>query len=360
MATPPPSVTVSPVDAARAAYHHTRSQLFPIRLEKWLVLGLLAFLDQCGRAFRGGGGSSGGGEGHGPGGWPPDLGHVGAWLQRASEWLAAHATLVALGAVLGLLVFGVVAAVVLWVNARGVFMYADVVATGRAEVSRPWRQHAAAASSYFGWSLGITFAIVFTLLFAAGLVVVTVFAFVAGRLQGTGGWLILAAMLPVLVLLALALPLLALAGLALRDFVAPLQTRHGAALRRRGSPARVAGRRAARRVRPLPAPQAARRGRDRARRRHRRLPHLLPRLPAGRDADGLPAALPLRAGAVAHAAPADGLRRRRAPRRPESRTGGYPSSVSRTRRPSRSCVKGLGRKCTSSSARPRRARSSPA
>jgi len=230
MASPPPSVTVSPVDAARAAYHHTRSQLFPIRVEKWLVLGLLAFLDQCGRAFRGGGGSTGGGHGHGtggPGGWPPDLGQVSEWLQRASEWLAAHAALLALGAVLGLLVFGVVAAAVLWVNARGVFMYADAVATGRAELSRPWRQHAAAASSYFGWSLGITFAIVFTMLFAGGLVLATVFAFVAGRLQGTGGWLILAAMVPVLVLLALALPLLGLAGLALRDFVAPLQLATG-------------------------------------------------------------------------------------------------------------------------------------
>ena len=230
MASPPLSVTVSPVDAARAAYHHTRSQLFPIRLEKWLVLGLLAFLDQCGRAFRGGGGSSGGRNGHGtggPGGWPPDLDQVSAWLQRASEWLAAHAAILALGAVLGLLVFGVVLAVVLWVNARGVFMYADAVATGRAEVSRPWRQHAAAASSYFGWSLGITFAIVFTMLLAGGLVVATVFAFVAGRLQGTGGWLILAAMLSVLILVALGLPLLALAGLALRDFVAPLQLATG-------------------------------------------------------------------------------------------------------------------------------------
>jgi hypothetical protein len=230
MASPPPSVMVSPVDAARDAYHHTRSQLFPIRLEKWLVLGLLAFLDQCGRAFRGGGGSTGGGNGHGtggPGGWPPDLGHVSAWLQRVSEWLSAHAALLALGAVLALLVFGVLAAVVLWVNARGVFMYADAVATGRAEVSRPWRQHADAASSYFGWSLGLTFAIVFTMLFAGGLVVATVFAFVAGRLQGTGGWLILAAMVPVLVLLALALPLLGLAGVALRDFVAPLQLATG-------------------------------------------------------------------------------------------------------------------------------------
>ena len=106
-------------------------------------------------------------------------------------------------------------------------MYADVVATGRAEVVRPWRQHAVAASSYFGWSLGITSAIVFTLLFAGGLVVVTVVAIFVGRLQGTGGWLILAAMFPVLVLLALALPLLALAGLALRDFEAPLQIATG-------------------------------------------------------------------------------------------------------------------------------------
>lgn len=230
MATPTPAVTVSPVDAARAAWQHTRSQLFPIRVERWLVLGFLAFLDQCGRAFRGGGGSSGGGggNGHGPGGgWPPDLAGIGAWLQRASEWLAAHATLVALGAVAGILVFGLVAAVVLWVNARGVFMYADAVATGRAEVSRPWRQHAEAASSYFAWSLGISLAMVFTVLFAAGLVVVTVFAFVGGRLQGTGGWLMLAAMVPVLLLLALAFPLLALAGVALRDFVAPLQIATG-------------------------------------------------------------------------------------------------------------------------------------
>ena len=227
MATTPPPVTVSPVDAARAAYHHTREQLLPIRLEKWLVLGLLAFLDQCGRAFRGGGGSPGEGEGRSPGGWPPDIGRVVAWLHDASQWLEAHATLVTLGAVLGLLVFGGAAAIVLWVNARGVFMYADAVATGRVEVSRPWRQHAAATSSYFGWSIGIAFAAVFTMLFAGGLVVATAFAFVAGRLRGTGSWLMVAAIVPVLVLLGLALPLLALAGLALREFLAPLQLATG-------------------------------------------------------------------------------------------------------------------------------------
>jgi len=229
MASPTPPVTVSPVDAARAAYDHTRSQLFPIRLEKWLVLGLLAFLDQCGRAFRGGGGSPGGGHGPhpGPGGWPPDMSQASAWLERASEWVAAHAALLAVGAVLGLIAFGLVAAIVLWFNARGVFMYADAVATGRTDLSRMWRQHAPGASSYFGWSLGLTFAILFTLILAGGLVAATVFAFVGGRLSGTGGWLVLAAMIPVLALLGLALPLLGLAGIALRDFVAPLQLATG-------------------------------------------------------------------------------------------------------------------------------------
>jgi hypothetical protein len=68
---------------------------------------------------------------------------------------------------------------------------------------------------------------VLTLLLAAGLVAVTAYAFVLGRVEGTGGWLMVVAMLPVLLLLALAFPLLALAGMALRDFVAPLQMATG-------------------------------------------------------------------------------------------------------------------------------------
>jgi hypothetical protein len=227
MATPTTAGPVSPLDAASAAWQHTRRELFPIKPEKWLLLGLLAFLDQCGRTFRGGGGGSGSdGRGTGGGGLP-DLGAVASWMQRAAEWLAAHATEVALGAVAALLAFGLVAAVVLWLNARGVFLYADAVATGRIDLGRSWREHAAAASSYFGWSLGVSLAMVLTLLLAAGLVAVTAYAFVLGRVEGTGGWLMVAAMVPVLLLLALAFPLLALAGMALRDFVAPLQMATG-------------------------------------------------------------------------------------------------------------------------------------
>jgi hypothetical protein len=230
LATTSPAVPgVSPVDAAREALAHTRRHLLPFRLDRWLVLGVLAFLDQCGRSLPGGGASSRGGGpgGRVPGGEAGSVAEVAALLQKASEWLAAHAAAVAIGTILGLLALGVVMAVVLWVNARGVFMYLDGVASGRPEIARPWRQHAAASSSYFGWSLGISLAAVLAILFAAGLVVATAMAFTAGRLQGTGGWLAVLAMAPVLALLLLALPLLALARVALRDFVAPLQLATG-------------------------------------------------------------------------------------------------------------------------------------
>jgi hypothetical protein len=228
MATAAPRPAPSPVDAARDAWDSTRQALFPIRVEKWLALGLLAFLDQCGRTFRGGGGPGGADAPLGDGGpWDLDPGDWPGWLQRAGDWLAAHAAAVAIGTLAAVLVFAAVAAVVLWLNARGVFMYVDAVATSRTDLARQWREHGPAASSYFGWSLAISLAGLFLVLFAAGLVVTTILGFASGRLTGSGGWLAGAAMVPVLALLALALPVLGLAALALRDFVAPLQIATG-------------------------------------------------------------------------------------------------------------------------------------
>jgi hypothetical protein len=220
---------VSPFDAASEAFAHTKRQLFPIRPGRWLALGLLAFLDQCGRAYRGGGGGGTGWRHHGPalgeGGFAGNSALAG--LQRLAEWITAHAALVTIGALVGLLVVAGLAAVVLWFNARGVLMYADDVATGRWDIRRPWRQHAAAAASYFGWSLGMSLAGLFILVFAATLVGAGALALVSGRLQGSGVWLAAAGGAPVLGLLMLGLLALALAALALRDFVAPLQLATG-------------------------------------------------------------------------------------------------------------------------------------
>jgi hypothetical protein len=228
MATATRPEIVSPVDALRDAFDHTRRELFPLRFEKWLALGLLAFLDQCGRSFRGGGAPGGGhGGGHGVGHGPGELGELTAFLGRAGEWLSLHAALVTVAVLAGVFVIALVAAVVLWINSRGVFMYLDDVATGRADVARPWRQHAVAASSYFGWSLGITLAGVFIVLALGGVAVGGAIAVATGRVAGTGAWLAGAAAAPVLLLLVLALPCLALASVALRDFVAPLQLATG-------------------------------------------------------------------------------------------------------------------------------------
>jgi hypothetical protein len=220
----------SPFDAAAEALAHTRRQLFPIRIERWLALGLLAFLDQCGRALRGWGGGNSGWRSEAPIRDAELSGQTGRaleWLQRAADWLSAHAAAVTIGSLVGLLVVAALMAIVLWFNARGVFMYADDVATGRSDVVRPWHQHAAAASSYFTWSLGISLAGIFVLLFAAGLVVVGTLAFASGRVHGSGAWLAAGGIAPVLGLLLLGLLLLALAALALRDFVAPLQLATG-------------------------------------------------------------------------------------------------------------------------------------
>ena len=225
----PTAPRVSVTDAAREAIEHTRRNLFPVRVEKWLILGFLAFLDQCGRTINGGGGN-GGGDGH-HGDWPGGdrgLGEaVTEAVNTATAWLSAHAVAVTLAAILGLLVIAGVMALVLWINARGTFMYLDNVASGRAEISRPWRAHAAPAQSYFGWRFGLSLAMIFVVLFGAGLVAVAAVAFARGRLEGAAGGAAALALLPVLLLLLLALPLLALASVALRDFVAPLQLTTG-------------------------------------------------------------------------------------------------------------------------------------
>ena len=224
-ATSPPAPNVSTIDAAQAAIEHTRRHLFPIRFQRWIVLGFLAFLDQCGRTFNGGGG--GGGNGHPGRDWPGHERGVGeevaGAVNTATAWLAAHAVEVALGVILGLVVVGGLVALLLWINARGTFMYLDNVTSGRADVARPWREHARAADSYFGWRLALGLATLGVLLFAAGIVAVALVAFARGRLEGASGAVMLMALVPVLLVLLVALPLLALAGMALRDFVAPLQ-----------------------------------------------------------------------------------------------------------------------------------------
>jgi hypothetical protein len=123
-------------------------------------------------------------------------------------------------AVVLLVVVVAITALVLWLGSRGIFMYVDNVATGRADVQRPWREHADAAGSLFAWRFGVAMAtlVVAFVLLAAGLA--AYLGLSRGR-AGTGTFIV------VVVLLALVFLLVVLAAtlvsVALRDFVAPIQ-----------------------------------------------------------------------------------------------------------------------------------------
>jgi hypothetical protein len=213
-----PSARASAVDAAQQAIEHVRATLFPFRFERWLALGFLAFLDQCGRGgggsfnFPGGGGSGGGGRSGAE-----------ADVSRALEWLGGHAILVAAATAVVLALIVAVTALVLWIGSRAVFMYMDDVATGRADVARPWREHAERANSLFAWRfvIGVATLLGFLLLVIAAAILA--YAAWRGRIA-TGVALVvgLVVLLPMLLVLA---AVSALVSIALRDFVAPLQWR---------------------------------------------------------------------------------------------------------------------------------------
>jgi hypothetical protein len=220
---PPPARGPSPLDAAQQAIDHTRRHLFPFRFERWLVLGCVAFLDQCGRRS-----GMGGFHVPGPGGWrgsAPDAGDV----SKGVEWLATHALLVAGVAAAVFAVVIAFSALVLWLNSRGVFMYLDDVATGRADFERPWREHAARADSYFAWSFGLALATLVGLLLLGVAGAAAVVLLVSGP---PGSGLTAGLGLGGVFVLFLALVVGAsLASVALRDFVAPLQVKAGVGCR---------------------------------------------------------------------------------------------------------------------------------
>ena len=219
--TPLPAVRLSPLDAAQQAMTHTRQHLFPFRFDRWLALGFVAFLDQCGRTQAGFGQFPTGT------GLPEEVGERGGpgpVLSEAGAWLAAHVMVVMALAAVALVVILCLTALVLWINSRGVFMYVDNVSTGRSDVARPWTEHADKAGSYFAWSFGLTVSAL-----TGGIVLLVAAALVVIRMtRGQGGMPGSIAALVVLVGLLLTLVIFGmLASMGLRDFVAPLQMKTG-------------------------------------------------------------------------------------------------------------------------------------
>lgn len=205
------------IDAAGDAFEQARRDLFPFSFQRWLLLGLAAFLDQCGRGGFGGTlptvppGTGGGG---GPMGLPE-----GVTSPDVERMLPSVLVVV-------LVVAAVVAALValaLWLGSRGIFVYLHCVATRRAEIAEPWRRHARKANALFLWRLGLAGAVI-----AALLGIVAAGAGVALAARGDAATplvvgFVIVAMVGLLVVVAAA----GFGSMALRDFVAPLQLRTG-------------------------------------------------------------------------------------------------------------------------------------
>jgi len=217
-----PMAEPSPIEAAREAFEHTRRMLFPFHFERWLTLGLVAFLDQCGR------GGVGGAIPGSPPGVPP-AGPTSGDLSGLGSWFTAHLSLIVLVAVVAFVVLMAVIAVATWIGSRATFVYADDVATGRAELTRPWREHAERASSYFAWRFGLAAALVIALAVMVLLAALAAFMIARGGAAGAAlGAVVLILLVPALIAVLLAG---GLGAVALRDFVAPLQIHLGVACR---------------------------------------------------------------------------------------------------------------------------------
>ncbi|HVS04187.1 MAG TPA: hypothetical protein VMT16_15595 [Thermoanaerobaculia bacterium] len=200
-----------------------RRRLFPFRLERWLALGFVSFLDGCGRGAASGGFQLPGGPGGAPGGGGLGGRDGAADLAGLWAWIGEYLGIILAVAALALMVIVALVAVVLWINSRGVFMYLDDVATGRFEVVRPWREHRDRAWSYFGWSFGVAMAGLLALLMLLMPLAWMVVSLVSGATNAGA----IAAGLGSGCLLVLLMVALSLFSLVLRDFAAPLQVSLG-------------------------------------------------------------------------------------------------------------------------------------
>lgn len=198
-----------------------RSKLFSMGFGGWLILGVIAFLENP----AGSGGLGTGDYFPFPGRKMPDPASgrspveifetVMKWLQ--AEWVL-FATILIVGAFISLLL--------LWLRSRAVFIYIDNVARGHSEVVRPWKAHGAAADSFFGLILVVSGV---CLIGFVTIVAVAVFggAFAVQSASRETWGALLVALLPLAFILGLMSLVVVLFQVLLRDFVAPLQMSRG-------------------------------------------------------------------------------------------------------------------------------------
>ncbi len=202
------------------AFAYVKERLFsPFAFETWLTLGFVSFLDQL--ANGGGGGFPNFNAGNGPFGGGDSSESPEDVKARVLEFLTTNLPWIAAIVVVGL----VVVLLILYLGARGTFMYIDNVARRKAEVAGPWRRSGLHATSYFLWILSLGFLSLVTILAVCAPAGVLLWRLVMKQVEFGGealGLLLVTGVILIPILLVFGV-----AGLFLHDFVAPLMYRFG-------------------------------------------------------------------------------------------------------------------------------------
>lgn len=118
----------------------------PFDLSKWLVIGFAACI--AGHFSAGGGFSP-------PMNWHPPGNAMRSGSDATGFDIQHHFALFS-GLIIGLVIFGLVLGLVLmWVKARGVFIFTDCVVRNRAAIKEPWREFRREGNSLFLFLLGL-------------------------------------------------------------------------------------------------------------------------------------------------------------------------------------------------------------
>lgn len=195
---------ISAIDPIQPAWQRTLLVCFrPFNLGKWFALGFCAWLAMLGEAgtmnFQ-----FGGGGGNGPGG--SNAAEIRHFLHHYLPWVIAGAIiLVLLGLAIGILV--------MWLRARGAFMFIDGVVFNRGLVAQPWREYRREGQSLFRLHVVLALIVLSAFMLAAGLALLLAWPDIAARKWG---------MLAVLAIIVGGVLFLMLMVIVLEVFVVPL------------------------------------------------------------------------------------------------------------------------------------------
>jgi hypothetical protein len=196
------------------AWNRMKDLLFrPFDLGRWLALGFTAWLATL---------TEGGGGGDGINSLRPlfENKEISAAIAR---FIHSHLTLVItiLSCVLlGLFLLGLL---LLWLSARGRFMFLENALTNQAAIAEPWRRWRRQGNSLFWWHLAFGFILLAVLLVLAGLCVGLAWPDIHGK--HFGGYAVAAIVLGFLLLLPFGLSV-GYITVFLGDFVVPLMRKH--------------------------------------------------------------------------------------------------------------------------------------